>query len=165
MLENAIDMLILIFPAYVANASPVLLGGGMPMDCGRFFIDKKRILGDGKTWRGFFLGVLSGTVVGLLLSMVLPWFRPEAAFLLSFGALVGDAAGSFIKRRMGTERGKQSILLDQLTFLLFALALSYRALPDFVGIYEFIFLVAVTYVLHLATNSLAHRMGLKKVPW
>ncbi|MFH1470329.1 MAG: CDP-archaeol synthase, partial [Candidatus Micrarchaeota archaeon] len=52
MLENWLEVIILVLPAYVANASPVILGGGTPVDFGRLFYDKKRILGDGKTWKG-----------------------------------------------------------------------------------------------------------------
>ncbi|MFH0818351.1 MAG: CDP-archaeol synthase, partial [Candidatus Micrarchaeota archaeon] len=83
MLENVLKLIILISPAYVANASPVILGGGPPIDFGKNFYDKKRILGDGKTWRGFFMGVFSGTLVGVLLSFAFPWLKFEAVFLLS----------------------------------------------------------------------------------
>ena len=165
MFENLLELIILIIPAYVANASPVLLGGGPPIDFGSYFIDGKRILGDGKTWRGFFGGVAAGTLAGVLLSTLSPLLTFEISFLLSVGALVGDSCGSFIKRRMGTERGKQSLLLDQLTFLFFALAFAFPFISIPIGIYGFVFLMLITYVLHLLSNVFAHRMGWKKVPW
>ena len=54
-LEIILQALWLILPAYVANASAVLVGGGTPVDFGKNWRDGKRILGDGKTWRGLLL--------------------------------------------------------------------------------------------------------------
>ena len=34
-----------ILPAYFANAAPVVLGGGPPLDMGKKFLDGRRILG------------------------------------------------------------------------------------------------------------------------
>ena len=45
---------------------------------------------------------------------------PLIGFLLGFGALLGDALGSFIKRRMGIGRGKPAPILDQIDFLIVA---------------------------------------------
>ena len=60
---NFIEAIIFIFPAFVANAAPVLLGRGSrfnaPIDGGRYWVDNRRILGDGKTIRGFSGGVLA----------------------------------------------------------------------------------------------------------
>ncbi|MFX0013085.1 MAG: CDP-2,3-bis-(O-geranylgeranyl)-sn-glycerol synthase [Promethearchaeota archaeon] len=59
-----IDSIIFIFPAFVANAAPTILGKGKrfngPIDGGRLWKDNKRILGDGKTIRGFVSGVFCG---------------------------------------------------------------------------------------------------------
>ena len=43
-----------ILPAYLANATPVLLGGGKPLDLGLKWLDGERLFGDHKTFRGFF---------------------------------------------------------------------------------------------------------------
>ena len=40
-------------PAYLPNNIAALTGGGMPVDLGKNWSDGKRILGDGKTIRGF----------------------------------------------------------------------------------------------------------------
>ena len=54
-------------PAWIANATPVIFGGGRPIDGGRFMRDGHRILGDGKTIRGFIVGVFFGILtVGAL---------------------------------------------------------------------------------------------------
>ncbi|HQT44765.1 MAG TPA: CDP-archaeol synthase, partial [Candidatus Micrarchaeota archaeon] len=78
----------------------------------------------------------------------------------------GDLAGSFFKRRLGMKRGHPSFLLDQLFFLVFALAFGFYLSPSFVfEPVNFIFLFAFTYVVHVASNYVANRLGLKKVPW
>ena len=53
-------------PAYLPNPVAALLGGGVPVDGGRNFRDGRRIFGDGKTFRGLFLGILAGIGLGLL---------------------------------------------------------------------------------------------------
>jgi CDP-2,3-bis-(O-geranylgeranyl)-sn-glycerol synthase len=159
MMDEIIKLFIFILPAYIANATPVLLGGGAKMDFGRNFKDGKRLLGDGKTWRGFFSGVLAGTLAGFFLNST------KLGFLLAFGALVGDTLGSFIKRRIGIAGGKPSFALDQLMFLFVALAFAYPLLPPFVDIYGAAFLTVLTYVMHVLANLFAHKMGWKKVPW
>ncbi len=65
-----IEALKFIFPAYCANAAPVLAGGGRQMDFGRNFFDGKPIFGKNKTFRGFFFGLAIGVFVGLVEGMV-----------------------------------------------------------------------------------------------
>ncbi|MBR2255593.1 MAG: CDP-archaeol synthase, partial [Candidatus Methanomethylophilaceae archaeon] len=55
---------LLFVPAMVPNSAAVVLGGGTKMDFGRTWRGK-RIFGDGKSWRGFFGGALSGIAMGL----------------------------------------------------------------------------------------------------
>jgi len=160
-------LLVLAAPCYVANATPVIVARVLkrthPMDWERRFIDGRRILGDGKSVEGFFSGIASGTAVGLALSYVSALSVGEA-FTLSLGAMLGDALGSFVKRRLGLERGDPAPLLDQLSFLLVALLmyqLTYGGLDAFVVAT----LVAVTPLIHLLTNRLAYKLGLKDKPW
>ncbi|MGA2876843.1 MAG: CDP-archaeol synthase, partial [Nitrososphaerales archaeon] len=61
-----VDALKFIFPAYCANATPVLAGGGIKMDFGKNFMDGKRIFGNNKTFRGFFFGLAIGILVGAM---------------------------------------------------------------------------------------------------
>jgi CDP-2,3-bis-(O-geranylgeranyl)-sn-glycerol synthase len=172
-----------VFPAYAANAAPVLLGGGMPMDFGRNFVDQRRLLGDGKTIRGFVGGMIGGLLVGVFEAFIANYVIYEAgkltvlspvaidtlqctplrAFLLSLGALVGDTLGSFAKRRIGLERGSPVPLLDQLTFLVGALTLVSLVFP-FQLEYALVLLIA-TPLIHLAANAISYFLGLKRVPW
>jgi CDP-2,3-bis-(O-geranylgeranyl)-sn-glycerol synthase len=39
MLLNIPELALFIIPAYIANAFPVLLGGGLPLDFGKNFLD------------------------------------------------------------------------------------------------------------------------------
>ena len=58
--------IIYIFPAYVANAVPVLFGkGARPIDFNKS-INGKRILGDNKTIRGTLSGIIAGIIVAYL---------------------------------------------------------------------------------------------------
>ncbi|AFL95301.1 hypothetical protein CL1_1098 [Thermococcus cleftensis] len=158
-----------ILPAYVANASPVLVGGGRPIDGGRTWKDGRRILGDGKTWRGFIGGVAIGTITGLVQYFITPDFYGDLgtavllAFLLSLGALLGDLIGSFFKRRANLPRGAPAIGLDQLGFLIAALALAYPVKTLDSG--QIIFLLVVSPFVHWGANYFAYKMGWKSVPW
>ncbi len=158
-----------ILPAYFANASPVLVGGGRPIDGGRRWRDGRRILGDGKTWRGFIGGVAIGTLVGIIQYFITPDFygslgtAVKLAFLLSFGALFGDLVGSFFKRRANLPRGAPAIGLDQLGFLISALAFAYPVKTLSSG--QIIFLLIVSPFVHWGANYFAYKMGWKSVPW
>jgi CDP-2,3-bis-(O-geranylgeranyl)-sn-glycerol synthase len=82
-------------------------------------------------------------------------------FLLGFGALLGDAIGSFLKRRLGIGRGKPAPILDQLDFILVALILvSFAVKLDLLTIS---IAIVLTLVIHLATNTCAYLLGLKDV--
>ncbi|TFG22827.1 MAG: CDP-archaeol synthase, partial [Promethearchaeota archaeon] len=48
--------IILITPGYISNAGMVLVGGGRPIDGGKFCKDGRRILGDHKTINGLIKG-------------------------------------------------------------------------------------------------------------
>lgn len=169
--ELAVQSLWFIFPAYIANASPVLLKGRRPLDFGKKW-GKNRILGDGKTWEGTIGGIVIGTMVGLLqiyahnslpASLGLAKLDFAIVFLLAAGALAGDVAGSFVKRRFSIPRGAHLPVFDQLTFLVAALLFSsvaYRPGSDMI-----IFLFILTPIVHWATNNVAYMLKLKSNPW
>lgn len=80
-----IDAAIFIFPAFVANAAPTILGKGKrfntPIDGGRLWRDNKRILGDGKTVRGFISGVISGMITCVAIILIANQINYPLAFL------------------------------------------------------------------------------------
>jgi len=155
LMNTAARSLWYILPSYVANMTPVLLGGGKPLDLNRRFVDGRRILGEHKTVRGFLSGVITGTLVGCLQG------RPVSGFLLALGAMIGDAFGSFLKRRMGIEAGGSAPLLDQEGFLVFSILLAYAFEP--LNWDAILLLLVVTPFLHKGTNVIAYRLGLKGV--
>jgi CDP-2,3-bis-(O-geranylgeranyl)-sn-glycerol synthase len=166
-------------PAYVPNNAAVLAGGGRPIDGGRT-MNGRRLLGDGKTWQGTAAGTLAGAALALVLNAVgpsvsdllgvaLPTFPLGAALALPAGAMLGDIAASFLKRRTGRERGAAFPGVDQLDFVVFALLLGFLAAPGwFTDVFTLPVLavvVVVTPLLHLATNGIAYALGLKDEPW
>ncbi|GBF09088.1 CDP-archaeol synthase [Aeropyrum pernix] len=164
-IDNLLEAIILMLPAMIANATPVVAGGRRPVDMGIVLPDGRRLLGDGKTVEGLLAGFAAGSAAGVLAAlatanMLLAVHSPAIAL----GALAGDMAGSFVKRRLGIERGRPAPLLDQLDFYLGALAVSialgYTWTPRVV-----VEAAAAVLLLHLAANVTAYLLGLKKVPW
>jgi len=168
---NIIRLLLFIFPAYVANASPVVVGGGTPIDLGRK-IGKGRIFGDGKTIRGFIGGVACGIIAAAIIAKFFPLdLFPDqktqllSGCLLALGTLVGDLAGSFVKRRASVKSGKP-FFLDQLSFIIVAMLFAYPSSPkEFYSIENLAFILVFTYIVHIFTNYIANRAGMKNVPW
>jgi CDP-2,3-bis-(O-geranylgeranyl)-sn-glycerol synthase len=162
--------LIFIFPAYCANATPVLAGGGTRMDFGRNFIDGKRVFGNNKTFRGFFFGWAVGFGVGLVEGLVFGFDKYPVLFsvLIPLGALLGDLTGAFIKRRLNIAPGGLLPVVDQIDFVVgavvFALPLS---LISWQGLSWEVAVVVllITPPIHLFTNFLAYKLKLKKNPW
>jgi CDP-2,3-bis-(O-geranylgeranyl)-sn-glycerol synthase len=184
-----IDLIILaiwlMLPAYIANPAAALLGGGKPIDMGKNFTDNKRILGDGKTIRGFILGSLCGAIIGLIQIWLAPSIAPYltgyvsgdmllhasymALFTMPVGALLGDMVKSFFKRRLGFERGAMMPLADQLDFVLGAWVLTYFLdgawfMTNF-SLAVIVTVLLITPILHLATNFIGFKIGKKNVPW
>jgi len=166
-------------PAYVPNNAAVLAGGGAPIDGGRT-TGGRRLLGDGKTWRGTAVGTLVGVLLAQGLNLLapilsrtigvdLPTFPLAAAVGLALGAMLGDIGASFLKRRTGRERGAAFPVVDQLDFV--AGALVCTALFDLAWFTDVFTLpvvgvvVVLTPVLHVATNGIAYLLGLKDEPY
>ncbi len=166
-------------PAYVPNNAAVLAGGGRPIDGGRMMGDS-RLLGDGKTWRGTAVGTLFGVALAVGLNAIndpvsaglglsLPTFPLQAAFGLALGAMLGDIGASFLKRRSGRERGAAFPGLDQLDFVVGALVCGFIAAPDwFLSTFTpavLAVILIITPVLHVGTNIIAYKIGVKNEPW
>jgi len=170
----------LMLPAYIANASAALFGGKTLIDRGMYW-GKNRLLGDGKTYegllKGFSCGFLFGIIQQLFLSgylMIIPSFGIFPVFLvtlfcLAAGAMVGDLVGSFMKRRLGLQRGAPLPVVDQLDFVGGAwLFLFLGARAWFIETFSvriIVVVIIITPLLHLVTNYIGFKIGKKKVPW
>jgi CDP-2,3-bis-(O-geranylgeranyl)-sn-glycerol synthase len=171
-----VKALLIIFPAYAANGFPPLARGKRPIDFNRN-LGKHRIFGDGKTIEGFTLGVLAGTLVGALeaylysdlnayamqFGVTLPNVTVFAGFMIAFGALCGDLCGSFIKRRLGLNRGADVILLDQWNFIVGSVLFSILFVD--ISVWMILIMLLVTPVVHRLANIVAHRIKIKREPW
>jgi len=167
----------ILFPAYAANMFPPFAKGRHPVDFGANFFDGKRLLGDGKTFEGLALGLLAGTLVGGLEACTRPFWNTIAGqygavmptmtiwvgFTIALGALLGDMAGSFIKRRLSIGRGGNAPLLDQLNFIFGAIALSYWFTE--ISIWMMLFMFLLTPLIHRLSNIIGYKIKVKSVPW
>lgn len=172
-----LQLLIFIFPAWLANAVPVLFGGGNVIDSNKKFVDGRALLGKSKTWRGLYSGIAFGFASGAVIVAFLNNFylveysvnqKLYFAFLLSLGAMLGDLLGSFVKRRRGFKEGQPSLFMDKLLFVIVALGLCLIYSPALwleIGFGGLVFLLTLTYALHALFNVLAHYLKLKSVPW
>ena len=185
----AIDVQILLFacattlyfilPAYFSNGGGLAFGGGTPVDFGKCDKNGDRWIGDGVTWRGLIAGTLIGTLTGAVQGYFGPTIiescgqyittpiitgNPDGiiiGFLLGFGALVGDALGSFLKRRLGIGRGKPAPILDQLDFIV--VALIFVSLAVRLNLLTVIIAIGLTLIIHLIANTAAYLLGIKDV--
>ena len=158
-----VDALKFMFPAYCANAVPVLAGGGFPLDFGKNFFDGRRLFGKNKTFRGFFAGLAAGTAAGLAESVVFG-YPLLFGLAVSVGALLGDLAGAFLKRRLNIPPGGLLPVVDQVDFTVGAILLS--LLVPFGLSWELVVTVLIlTPPVHLLTNFAAYKLGLKDNPW
>lgn len=165
-----IGALTLIPPAYSANAIPVIAGGGLPLDFGKKFFDGKPIFGKNKTFRGFFSGLAAGTVVGFAESVVLhenSFTNLPVTFglFVSLGALLGDVAAAFVKRRLGLAPGDPLPVVDQISFMIGAISFSLPAGFQMLSWELVATVLVVTVPIHLLTNFVAYKLGLKGDPW
>lgn len=164
----------IMIPAYVPNPVAVIVGGGTPIDLGKHYRDGRRVLGDGKTYRGLFGGILGGILVGILLI----WIEGMLGFsihtllsvvLLASGALIGDLVKSFFKRRLNKKRGEKWLIADQ--YDLVAGAFAMVALFDLpwltahVTLAVALWIIIATPLLHRGANIIGYLAGMKDVPW
>ncbi|MFX0104064.1 MAG: CDP-2,3-bis-(O-geranylgeranyl)-sn-glycerol synthase [Candidatus Hodarchaeota archaeon] len=91
--------------------------------------------------------------------------------LASYGAVVGDLIGSFLKRRFDIKSGAPFWIVDQLDFVL--LALLFVSIPGFISpnlfllpdVFIIVFLIILTPAVSIIANTVAFVVGLKDVPW
>ena len=189
LLNAIITVLWIMGPAYIANSVAVLTGGKYPIDQGRTLSDGNRILGDGKTWSGLLGGTLGGIMFGIILDsgdgrMALERLTGEehvqslwsenpvmVFFLLSFGALFGDMAASFYKRRQNLLRGDKFAILDMYDFIFMSLLLCIIFQRDWLlswildGWAPLFTVLIITPFLHRGVNIIGYNIGVKNEPW
>ena len=178
-ITSIITAIWLMLPAYLPNNFAVVFGGGVPLDFGQTFQDGRRMLGDGKTYRGTIAGTACGILGGLLLNLIAPslglptfgtgWGQLPVLFGLSLGAMLGDIVAAFFKRRLGLKRGAKLFIIDQLDFVIGAWVLTLILAPvwfreNFTPVIIITVLI-ITPILHRVTNIIGYRIGAKREPW
>jgi len=161
-------------PAYFANMAPVIVKNrfkklAVPVDFG------KNIFGNNKTFRGLFFGVLFAIVIVYFQFLLygLGFFGNLSfidysnwlvvGFLFGFGALVGDLAESFVKRRLNIGPGQRFVPWDQLDFVFGALVLV--GLVVDISWMKFFFIAVISIVGHILVNHIAYYTGIRKEKW
>lgn len=161
-------------PAGVANMAPVLANKipGLnrwttPLDFGKSF-QGRRIFGDNKTWRGVVFGTVLAAIVGWFQYRFFgtnpesTWFLMGAAAAMGFGALLGDAIESWVKRRRGIAAGEKWVPFDQTDFIIGGLVC---VLPFVRPQFSQIIMIFVIYFgLHIVVSYIGYLTGLKKKP-
>jgi CDP-2,3-bis-(O-geranylgeranyl)-sn-glycerol synthase len=157
------------------------------MDFGRNWPgDGRRILGPSKTWSGFLFGATLAVPFGLLEAglilaappnlQLVPRWAPSIVSaipivaLVTYGAMAGDALGSFLKRRLGRPSGARAFVLDQLPFVAVPILAGAAVDPGlFVSVFgsweALLWLLVFTFGLHAVFNWIGFHAGVKKVPW
>lgn len=178
-LISCITIIYFLLPSYLSNSGGLIFGGGTPVDMCKSDKNGMRWIGDGVTWKGLIGGTLLGTLTGAIEGFFGPTIISNfgqyittpivtsvaqgivVGFLLSFGALIGDALGSFIKRRVGIDRGKPAPILDQIDFLV--VALIFVSFVIKINASFVIVAIVLTIVIHLLANTIAYLIGMKDV--
>jgi CDP-2,3-bis-(O-geranylgeranyl)-sn-glycerol synthase len=97
-----------------------------------------------------------------IIGIKLPQFSHSSLVGLSVGAIVGDAAGSFLKRRIGVKRGQFLPIVDQLDFLIGAILITSLIATNWSSIHlvpeKLIFLLIGTPFLHIGVNKLDDKL-------
>ena len=169
-----LQLLYLFLPAFVANASPVLLPRIPLLRHWNEPIDKA-LLGEHKTVRGFLISPLIATFIGFL-QYVLQWI-PQVqpfmlfpltlsdallfGFVLGLGAMVGDSVKSFLKRKIGILPGRAWPIIDGIDYIVGALVLFFPFyLPSIDGM---VFLLVIGPLASLVANVVSYAAGWKDV--
>src|SRR2546426_498559 len=165
-LRRALQLAYFMAPAYVANMAPPFVrywkGWNRPIS--------RRWLGTHKTVLGFVVGVLAAMLVTFA-QWLLAWSGSIVAYeewpllglLFGVGALRGDSAKSFFKRRLGVEPGRPWIPFDQLDFVVGALVLVHtRVALTWTDVATILLL---SFCGHIVVSHVGRWLGVKDTRW
>jgi len=151
-------------PAYAANMAPPFVrswkGWNPPI--------ARRWLGSHKTVLGFASGVCAAVLVTWIQSRIawagsLVEYDVWLGLRFGIGAMAGDSAKSFLKRRVGIPPGARWVPFDQLDFVIGALALTWiRASLSWT---DGAVILLVTAGGHILVNHLGYWLGIRDTRW
>lgn len=161
-------------PAYAANMAPILsrkFKHNLPLDFNLKF-QGKRLLGSHKTVLGSIFGVVSAVIITFLQHSIFTktgfglidyseWLR--IGLLFGAGAIFGDVAKSFFKRRFNILPGKSWFPFDQIDFVVGALlSVSFAYFP---GWFESLIIIIISGLGHIIVNHSAFYLKIRKEKW
>lgn len=175
MIDYLIKIILFLLPAAIANMAPIVFKKvnflNYPIDFNKKFLGKP-LLGNHKTFRGFFFGIICAIIVVYLQAYFYEFIKDYSivryseinilffGFLMGFGALLGDSIKSFFKRRIKINPGKVWMPFDQIDWIIGAYAFSLIYVKmDWIF---FISLLVFGFFGHLITNYVGYKIGLKK---
>jgi len=160
MLERLELLLLLI----AANGAPILADNllgphwAWPLDGGKVLFDGRRLLGRSATLRGVVAAVVATTAVAWVLGQ-----SAGMGALIGLFAMLGDAASSFVKRRIGLEPGDKAPGLDQIPESLLPLLVAAR--PYGLAWVDLVLLVLAFTLFDIVVSRLLYRLHIRKRPY
>lgn len=155
-----IELLVLLI---VANGAPILLDNLLgsrlrwPLDGGRVLRDGRRLFGDSVTVRGVVGAVVLAAGGAALLGQGV-----AVGATIGLLAMLGDAASSWVKRRLGLARSARAIGLDQIPESLLPLLALAQVLD--LGWGDIFIIVAAFTAFDLVVSRLLYRLGWRNRP-
>lgn len=155
-------------PAYFANMAPVLFRG---LPFGSKPINEK-LFGKNKTWRGLIIAPVTGVLIfslqkylyaqGFTALALIDYadFSLLLGLLLGGGAILGDLAKSYFKRKRKIEPGKPWLGWDQLDFVIGGLLFSFFFYVPKIEV--IVILLIASPFLHIAVNYIGNLLGISK---
>lgn len=172
-MNEFLALLYLFLPAFVANSTPVLVQYVPILRHWNTPVHAKWF-GTHKTYRGLLFGGACGVFVSLFqyvlrdvgffasITLLHHTFSQSVlvGFLIGFGALVGDAMESLVKRRMRIGPGEALPYWDGADSMIGSIV--FLSPVYFVPISGILFLLVIGPLLSLCTNCISYALGLKE---
>ncbi len=148
----------------VANGTPVIfkrvfgVRADHAIDCCKRLADGRFMFGPSKTIRGIVSSVIATTLVAAAMGLTL-----YAGVAVALGAMAGDLASSFIKRRLGLEPSSKATGLDQIPEALLPCLLLSAILPLTAG--DIAVIVLIFFGGEIILSEVLFRAGVRDRPY
>jgi hypothetical protein len=148
----------------VANGTPVIVKrvfgarADLAIDCGVRLADGRFMFGPSKTIRGVISSVIATALIAAAVGLTL-----YAGAVIALGAMGGDLASSFVKRRLGLEPSSRATGLDQIPEALLPCLLLSAVLPLTAG--DIAAIVLLFFGGEVILSELLFRAGVRDRPY
>jgi CDP-2,3-bis-(O-geranylgeranyl)-sn-glycerol synthase len=148
----------------VANGTPVIVKrvfgarADHAIDCGVRLADGRFMFGPSKTIRGVISSVIATALIAVAVGLTV-----YAGAVIALGAMGGDLASSFVKRRLGLEPSSKATGLDQIPEALLPCLLLSAILPLTAG--DVAVIVLLFFGGEVILSELLFRAGVRDRPY